>query len=422
MKILQIVHHFPQTAGAGVENYTRQICDALSQTESVSVITRGSHLFSGPYGALFPLTGFPYPVMAFFRHPRDRSSPEQSYWDPGLEPAFREFITSWKPDIVHFQHAIDLSMSLVHTARSACRTVLFTLHDYWTQCPRIIRIDNRGAICLRDSEPAACQRCMTILYKAPRLFMSGPSFFRIRNRRMMEELQACQAILCPSQTVARTATSAGITPNRLLHWPFGIDHSNLPPRKATDMLPSDPIRFGYTGTFSHHKGLPVLLNAFSRLPDDVKNRSELHVFGGSPDSSTMSRWINRFRRRCSSSRIRFRGLYSRTDLVPIQNELDVIVVPSTWLENRPLTILEAFASGNPVIGSCLGGIQELLESSGAGWLFQPGDTETLIKIITSIVRRPEEIIEKRQRIPSVPNIDDECRNLLELYRRYLSVQ
>ena len=49
------------------------------------------------------------------------------------------------------------------------------------------------------------------------------------------------------------------------------------------------------------------------------------------------------------------------------------VIPSLCYENAPITILEAFAFGKPVIGSRLGGIKEMVREGSTGLLFSPGD-------------------------------------------------
>jgi glycosyltransferase involved in cell wall biosynthesis len=53
-----------------------------------------------------------------------------------------------------------------------------------------------------------------------------------------------------------------------------------------------------------------------------------------------------------------------------------VVVPSEWLENSPMSILESFAHGRAVLASNVGGIPELI-ADGAGLLFEPGNVEDL---------------------------------------------
>ena len=63
---------------------------------------------------------------------------------------------------------------------------------------------------------------------------------------------------------------------------------------------------------------------------------------------------------------------------------DVLVVPSTWYENSPLTIHEARQCGVPVIASRLGGMEELVHDGVDGALFAPGDSVDLARVIRSL--------------------------------------
>ena len=60
----------------------------------------------------------------------------------------------------------------------------------------------------------------------------------------------------------------------------------------------------------------------------------------------------------------------------------VAVLPSEWYENCPMTVLEAFAAGKPVIGSDIGGIPELIEGGVDGFTFPPGDATALAEKIS----------------------------------------
>ncbi|MCQ2138549.1 MAG: glycosyltransferase family 4 protein, partial [Bacteroidales bacterium] len=54
-----------------------------------------------------------------------------------------------------------------------------------------------------------------------------------------------------------------------------------------------------------------------------------------------------------------------------------VIVPSRWYENNPMTIVEAYAYGKPVIGARIGGIPEILEGQGTGFIYPSGDVEAL---------------------------------------------
>jgi glycosyltransferase involved in cell wall biosynthesis len=54
-----------------------------------------------------------------------------------------------------------------------------------------------------------------------------------------------------------------------------------------------------------------------------------------------------------------------------------VVLPSEWYENAPMSVLEAYALGKPVIGARIGGIPEVIREGTTGFTFQSGDTAAL---------------------------------------------
>jgi glycosyltransferase involved in cell wall biosynthesis len=69
----------------------------------------------------------------------------------------------------------------------------------------------------------------------------------------------------------------------------------------------------------------------------------------------------------------------------------VLIFPSIWYECAPMTILEAFACGLPVIGSNLGSTAELIDHRRTGLLFHPGDAEDLAQQVRWAFTHPEEM-------------------------------
>jgi glycosyltransferase involved in cell wall biosynthesis len=66
------------------------------------------------------------------------------------------------------------------------------------------------------------------------------------------------------------------------------------------------------------------------------------------------------------------------------------VVPSRWYENQPLSVLEAFAAGVPVVASALGGLTELVENGVNGELVEADDAAGLAAAIERVLLRPDD--------------------------------
>ena len=104
------------------------------------------------------------------------------------------------------------------------------------------------------------------------------------------------------------------------------------------------------GTLVWHKGVHVLLEAVRALDPSAY---ELKIFGN-PD--VFPDYTAELRALAAGLPVRFMGAFDRERTAEVYAQIDVLVVPSLWLENSPLVIHEAFMAGIPVVGARIGGI------------------------------------------------------------------
>jgi glycosyltransferase involved in cell wall biosynthesis len=86
----------------------------------------------------------------------------------------------------------------------------------------------------------------------------------------------------------------------------------------------------------------------------------------------------------------------RHDMLQAYRELDVLLSTS-HSEAMPLAIMEAMACGLPVVATRVGGVPELVEHGGTGWLVGPGDADGLAGAVTRVLTRPGEHARMAQR-------------------------
>ena len=117
----------------------------------------------------------------------------------------------------------------------------------------------------------------------------------------------------------------------------------------------------------------------------------------------------------------FHGQYVNDQLERILSEIDALVVPSTWWENSPLTIQEAFLANVPVLTSNIGGMKELVRDGIHGLLFEVNNREDLAAKMLSIVERPSQLETFRANRPDevVQQMDDHVRKMAAIYRTLL---
>jgi glycosyltransferase involved in cell wall biosynthesis len=113
------------------------------------------------------------------------------------------------------------------------------------------------------------------------------------------------------------------------------------------------------------------------------------------------------------------GRYDRAELPRLMANIDWVVVPSTWWENSPLVIQEAFASGRPVICSDIGGMAEKVTDGVNGLHFRVADPVSLARTIHRAAGSPDLWQTLHDGIPKVHTMEDHVATLEELYVRLL---
>ena len=122
----------------------------------------------------------------------------------------------------------------------------------------------------------------------------------------------------------------------------------------------------FLGRLEAIKGIDVLIEAARRAKDVPL------LIAGSVDEPLASRLPE-----ILPENAKYVGLKHGQELADLTRNALAVVLPSIWYENQPFSILEAFASGKPVIASELGGMMELVAHRERGLLVKPGDPGAL---------------------------------------------
>jgi len=121
----------------------------------------------------------------------------------------------------------------------------------------------------------------------------------------------------------------------------------------------------------------------------------------------------------------FVGYLAGDVLKEMINRASVVVIPSEWYENCPMSVLEAMAYGKPIVASRIGGIPELVADSKTGLLFEPGQstelTALLDKLMSSEVLRKTMGLAGRKRVNNLFSLDKHHSGLMQIYQSVLGV-
>lgn len=416
MRVLLTAHAFPPRSTAGVEVYTLRLADALrARGHDVLVLAAAHDLSARPYATRRRRhEGVDVVEIVNVHH---RGTLEATYDDPEIDRTAAETLDAFAPDAVHAQHLLNLSVGLMAAAQRGGARTLLTLHDYWLSCPRDgLRMRADGALCAA-MDHRTCAACLADSpYLVPPLQRGLSAVAREAGLgRQLHRLHALapgvvEKGLALARRVgpAREATLAGgmdrradrlralggdvdlfLAPtafarDRALE--FGLDPAKVQVRELGAVLgPALPRqakarrRLGFVGTLAPHKGVDVLLRAFRAL-DGGDLTLDLH---GS--LTTHPAHVADLRRAAEGdARIRFRGPFAEGEQPRVLSTIDVLVLPSVWWENSPLTVLEALAAGIPVIASRIGGLPEIVAHGDTGLLVPPADPGALRQALEDV--------------------------------------
>lgn len=169
-----------------------------------------------------------------------------------------------------------------------------------------------------------------------------------------------------------------------------------------------PFRLLFVGRLEKEKGVYTLIRGIN----EVKKPTILTIVGDGPEREN----LEKFAASKNYKNIIWEGWKSQDELANIYRKNHALILPSEH-ENNPLVIIEAFASGIPVIGSNIAGIKELvLEKLGV--LFSPGDPTDVARKIEHVVENYKSFDSDYIRAHFLENYSATkvCQKLLTIYR------
>ncbi len=442
LRLLYVVHGFCPDTWAGTEVYTLELALEMQRRgHRVTVAARTPPEGDEPDWTVRETEFSGLPVYRIVRRV-DGLPIGESYRPAGAREVFEMLLERTRPQLVHFQHLLHLSVDWIDTAREAGLPTVYTANDYWAVCARVqlqrtdgVRCDGNQGLgcfpCIKDKSPGLITPARRLFPLAnplvdllDRLAPAGGRLSRFtrswidlrdRQRYVLSRFGAVDLTIAPSRFLRGVLLeSGGFEPERVVHSDYGM-------RPASgEVSPPEPPRtggprFGFIGSLLEYKGIAVLLRAMRRLK---RLDCRLLVFGDyRPDEDTYHARLSELAAEASVS---FRGRFDNDRLAEVFREIDVLVVPSTWFENSPLVIHEAFLHHTPVVTSDIGGMAELVRDGVDGLHFRAADERSLAQVLQRLMD-DRGLIERLSRdFPSYKTPEEDAREMEARYRALLT--
>jgi glycosyltransferase involved in cell wall biosynthesis len=288
---------------------------------------------------------------------------------------FSRLMRDFGPDLIH-AHGIhrQISPSVLTVARRAGIPVVHSLHDYHLVCPADTLLRKRTQLCIP-------RRCGTLWFGA------CVSARCVRGRALPSILSAAETSWARVRRSYERGVTRFISPSHFLWRQMESAGWKLPVDVIPNAVPTEVERaetghgFVISGRLSFEKGVAVALDAAQSA------RVSVTVAGDGPLRDQLKE---------AYPAVAFTGHLSGESVRDLVRRARAVVVPSVWFENAPMSILEAMASGVPVIASRIGGIPEQVTHMVDGILVTPGDASEL----SQAMRLLEDDSELAQRLGS----------------------
>ncbi|MBR0393855.1 MAG: glycosyltransferase, partial [Alistipes sp.] len=294
--------------------------------------------------------------------------------------SLERLIQEEQPDIAHI-HLFwgGLSTSILDTLRRHKIPVVHTAHDYRMVCPAYTFRRADGTIC-EECKGGKYYRCLK--YRCSRnslvhsLLMSIEMYLRNHWHKALKKIDGIVF-------VSKFAHDKHIefTP-QLAQTKSIVSYNTIPEIEERFVSRGRGEYYLFFGRLSYEKGIKTLIEAFTEL-----NGPKLKIVGTGPEEETLRAYVAEHH---AEHKIEFVGYRKGDELKELIRDASFVVVPSEWYENNPMTIIEAYSAGIPVIGAQIGGIPEIIDEDRTGYLFPSGGVQELKEAIIKAESLSEE--------------------------------
>lgn len=271
--------------------------------------------------------------------------------------------------IVHVHNVFPrLSPSVLDGAADAGAGVVQTLHNYRAICANGLLLRD-GVVCEacvgRIGWPAIRHGC----YRGSAAGSAAVVVMQQAARWMQVWDRPGRRLIALTEFARDKLISGGLPADRIVVKPNFIDTE----AQASEEAERAGILF--VGRLSPEKGLDTLLAAARLLPHIA-----FTVVGSGPDEARL--------RGAAPLNVFFTGALPNAAARARMAKASALVMPSIWYEGFPMTVLEGFSAGTPVIAARIGSLLEIVAEGVTGLLFTPGDPSSLAKSIAQLLCDP----------------------------------
>lgn len=291
----------------------------------------------------------------------------------GVRQALVDLLRRERVDVLNAHHFLHAGIGAFTDVAAAGIKVVYTIHEFLAICHNHGQLVTRGAQVLCDGpSPAACRGC----YPEHSLQQ-----FAVRQRHVADALSHVTAFVSPSRFLADRMVENGIPDERMTVIENGIAQRAPPPPLAAHGE-RHVWKFGYFGQINPYKGVEVILDTCAIIAADEQLAARIRIVVHGDFVGQSDDFVERFKAAVATySFLSYLGPYANRSVGRLMGACDYVVSPSTWWENSPVVIQEAYQARRPVICTGIGGMAEKVIDDVTGLHFARNDAGNLAEKI-----------------------------------------
>ncbi len=313
-------------------------------------------------------------------------------------------ILRFKPDVVHVHNFFPLcSPAVFYVCHKHGVPVVMTLHNYRLICPSAV-LHYNGKVQLGNIHKIFPLKAITQgIYRnssietASVVLATGIHKLLGTWRNKVDRFIA----LTPGAAALFSDSSLKLRPEQL----------SVKPNFTEDLGVGEDVRedfYIYVGRLTEEKGIETLLEAHRLQPFKLK------IIGDGPLREKVAAYA------AGQSTVEYLGFRKREDTMQLLKRAKALIFPSEWLETFGMTIIEAFATGTPVIAAKLGGAAHLVQEHENGLHYTPQQPAELAQCVQELELKPNlrDELGKQARTTYLQHYTSEAnyKQLLQIYQ------
>jgi glycosyltransferase involved in cell wall biosynthesis len=286
----------------------------------------------------------------------------RTIWASDSKKQLAALLAKEKPEIVHVHNTfIMVSPAAFSACYEAGIPVVHTLHNYRLMCSAGT-FYRKGGVCEECATVGLWRGIQHACYHDSAAMSAVVASMIAVHRRLDTWTHPLHHYIALSQFARKKFIESGMPEERIFVKPNFVD----PDPGLCDEKEDYAV---FVGRLSPEKRVSTLLNAW----EASSSRFPLKILGGGPLLSE----LQEVAREKGLDGVHFLGQMPRNQAVSTIRKARFLIFSSEWYENFPVTIVEAFASGTPVICSRLGAMEEIVTDGRNGLHFEPGNAPDL---------------------------------------------